>query len=567
MKRKIIISLIMTILMVSTIAAGAINSSTCVSPGTLCDPYPIEVEKKVWDGEGWADSTEADLGDTVRFKITITYYKTGVPNGYKAINISVIDTLPHCLEYDNNANYLPTYIEGKEICWNLTDDYGIELFHTDSVSIEFDAYVIDFGENVNHVKVNATERCSGVPLYGEDEATVIVEEEPWIEVIKTVWDGEEWVKELDGVKKGEPVRFQIKITYHGETPMKCLEVTDILPEPCLIYADNEKFIYPNSIIEDPEIWVSGDLTEVIWDWANKAFYLEDNETIIIRFDAKVIDYCYCWVENWVFVKMWGCDIYLEGSDFAKVHCVPPDWEFDKKVWDPTLEMWVEEANVYVGDIIQYKIDLTYYGNDNLTEVQIIDVLPCIILYEGNANIEETGVSSDLKTTWWNLTEIDISDGETLSIIFDALVTGQSGDCQECGINTAYFYSYEKSGEDTAKIHSTHKDPAEFSIKIKSGWRKAKAIVTNAGGSVAEDIYWTISLNGGRMHRIQASNQGFFTDLLPGQGETINTAGKTKLGFGRATVEVALYENGGEEPIAIKTVNGFILGPLVLIRDK
>jgi hypothetical protein len=82
-------------------------------------------------------------------------------------NIKVVDTLPVCLEYADNADPVESGIDGNLIFWNQT---GV-LEDGESYSIEFDAEVISTGTNVNRANVTATE-CSEGRRYGEDTAIV-----------------------------------------------------------------------------------------------------------------------------------------------------------------------------------------------------------------------------------------------------------------------------------------------------------------------------------------------------------------------------------------------------------
>ncbi|ENO12179.1 hypothetical protein MBGDC06_00664, partial [Thermoplasmatales archaeon SCGC AB-539-C06] len=122
----------------------------------------------------WLKEVNATVGETVRFNITISYTGSGQFDLY---DINVIDTLPSCLNYSNNAtingnpdeepNDIST--DGRILWWNLSNAYRLE--DGESNFIEFDALVVSDGININNVNVNATE-CSGTPMYGEDNATV-----------------------------------------------------------------------------------------------------------------------------------------------------------------------------------------------------------------------------------------------------------------------------------------------------------------------------------------------------------------------------------------------------------
>jgi len=119
------------------------------SEGIICDKY-------VKDRDGsWVKEISANVGDTLRFNITISYYGPNI-----LYNIIIKDTLPTGLEYANNANPPESYISGKNIYWNLTDNYDVHLNGGESYHIAFDALVLSSGEHINIVNITANE-CSG----------------------------------------------------------------------------------------------------------------------------------------------------------------------------------------------------------------------------------------------------------------------------------------------------------------------------------------------------------------------------------------------------------------------
>ncbi len=164
------------------------------------DTQIITVEKKVFDGSEWVDVVDANLGDIVRFNITVSYYCNDLNHSYKQTNITVKDTLPDCLEFADNitmlygsnvySGYTYKSEDNKTIWWNLTAsenswlDEDIELGNISdnpdmigSVSIYFDAKVINYTDNdgeKNIVDVNAWEYCTNINVYGSSSATVNV---------------------------------------------------------------------------------------------------------------------------------------------------------------------------------------------------------------------------------------------------------------------------------------------------------------------------------------------------------------------------------------------------------
>jgi fimbrial isopeptide formation D2 family protein len=466
MNKKTAISILLTLLMIaSAFSAMSVNANELTASDT---EENLSVEKTVWDGCSWTDSINAEFEDTVRFKIVIDYDQV-LPAGYKATNLVVMDELPTCLEYANDAvitygedtYYGESFVDGKNIWWNLTEDYGIELYLNpesgpDVVSIEFNATVVDCGENVNNVYVTGKETCSNEPLYGHDYATVFVECEepcePGIEVIKKVWNGTAWAEYIGDLTLGDIVKFKIEIIYHAcdDYVIKNMIVTDYLP-CCLEYVNGSSVVTTtgNGAAQPADITVSSDKKEIIWDWTyNNEVTLNGGDSLIIEFDAVVTNYCEEIDENWVYVEAWGCSgPTFYGQDNASVDCTPQETTFEKLVWDEKSEEWVDEIQTTQGSILRFRLKLDYYGAEDLEEVQFYDELPCILEYANNlySNIEDiekyVEVSNDSKHIWWNLTGITVKDGDTIVIEFDAIVTGISvSGCPLCECEKE-FYNY------------------------------------------------------------------------------------------------------------------------------
>jgi hypothetical protein len=163
MNRRIAISLILAIMTIfpSITAENVLNiidvkyeSSINQSDFDLCPVHPIDVTKKVWDpeSEGWIDYYQADLSEKVLFNLTITYHKNSI-FGNSAEDIQIIDNLPFGLDFAGSIDYNESFINDSKIYWNLSDDFGIILYDDDSIFIEFEAYVIEYGLHENFVEV------------------------------------------------------------------------------------------------------------------------------------------------------------------------------------------------------------------------------------------------------------------------------------------------------------------------------------------------------------------------------------------------------------------------------
>jgi fimbrial isopeptide formation D2 family protein/uncharacterized repeat protein (TIGR01451 family) len=123
----------------------------------------IYVDKKVSKDGGatWSDEVNATVCTTVRFRITA--HNDG---DYDLTNIKVVDTLPDCLEYKDNATPKEPVISGNQLTWTFPGP----LTHCNTITIEFDAHVKTEGENEN--KVTVTADYSGGTVSGSDTAVV-----------------------------------------------------------------------------------------------------------------------------------------------------------------------------------------------------------------------------------------------------------------------------------------------------------------------------------------------------------------------------------------------------------
>ncbi|GEM_PF-1142044 len=590
MERKTKISLMIVLLMViSSFSVAIADTSPPYEPGI------VTFEKTIWNEENqsWVPSLYGVIiGDTVHFKLTITYaiagYSEGVKLSLKKINI--FDNLPYGLEYvDCNSTVDGTpivpEISGITLHWNLTDA-SYNLDENENHIIEFSALVV-YSENVNytepetkidnHAYATAWE-CGHIYYHEEhDYAYIYVDVTNKIEVNKEVWNGNEWTDSVNSVILGQTLTFKITITYYGLYVIDSMTVIDYLPD-CLTYANNAIITGAENVIPTVE---EGKVT---WYWA-KDLNLGNGGTVTITFDTKVVKYCEEEYDGEVNSVSVHAESFCHGSYWGyaeiPVNCIPPNPIFEKAVWNG--EQWVEKANVYVNDTIKYKIDLTYYGKYNLTDIEIMDELPCVlehvdekatltVLHNNTGHTESiaTDISENKKIAWWNLTD-ELEDGTTLSIVFNVLVTGRTGDCGTCGINTASYTGYSNgndySGSDTAQISSTYKPPtppAMLTISVKRfSIGHTQVSVKNTGETELSFVKWNISVNGGIRGRINANADGTIEELESGSTVSISTGrGSIKRAFGKITVTVTVFV--GDEKF-VESYKGFALGRLVRLK--
>jgi len=544
----------------------------------------LTVTKTVRDGEDWVDVIDAYYGDTVEFKIVVNYCNNS-GNGNCLTNILVIDVLPAGLEYIETTLVEPEYeYDFEESGDTLVWDFGDEpICGQGSITIRFTALVIggNYGENVNIANVTGTELCGSNYLSAEDNATVYIK--PSVDVEKTVWDPDtqEWVECLDGVIKDVDVKFQIVITYYGRNIINCMRVEDEITGYCLEFADNVEIIYPNDDpVDEPWFDVSEDLKYITWEWgSDKKLNLCDKESIIIQFDANVTDYCYgcCEVKNWAYVWLGTCgEPTLYGEDCAEVDCRPHDPVFEKTVL--YKGEWVDETYTYKGEEVQFKLELTYYGDYNLTEIVITDHLPeDILTYVGPTSLIapmtipiEWGVtvSEDGKTITWN-SSVALNDSETLTIMFKAKVIGSTGDCVECGINLAEYTAVEseenepKSGEDTAQVHAGDTIGIEICIRKRLHIGRISAYITNRHETL-EDVDWTIKVTGGVLKRVKASASGTIESLPEYASKKVSLPWRSILRKGGRVKIIVTATPPGAGTVE-KEFDGIAIGRIIIVK--
>jgi len=369
---------------------------------------PLSINKKIWNGSAWVDSLGVKVNDTVRFNLTISYDELIDPTlGYYARNISVVDQLPTCLSYEDNADPSETTIIGNRIYWNLTQT----LTNGQRISIEFDTQAICNGTLTNVATVSAIQNGTNYPLNYSDDAVLIVTEpiQSYFHCEKLVWDTSSltWVEELT-VNSLETVRFNITFSYMGSSSLIYISVKDILPLQ-FIYSDNASI---------PETEVVGNT--VFWNLSTTMF---PGDQIIIEFDALYnpifIDLFSHTLVNIVNVTAFECGLdWVSCEDNATIYLEPMQKFCQKQVKDTQTGLWVEETEAEVGDTVRFRIVITYWGNYSLYNIHVKDTLPTGLVYADNAVPTPTIVVG--QQIFWNFTEF-LNNGESIEIQYDALV--------------------------------------------------------------------------------------------------------------------------------------------------
>ncbi len=161
---------------------------------------------------------------------------------------------------------------------------------------------------------------------------------------------------------------------------------------------------------------------------------------------------------------------------------------------------------------------------------------CAFVKNGNLYYSKT---SDGGMTWTEVIQINDQDGKVLSEYRTASITRGGVAWSDTRDNTDVYY-------DTLPV-------PVIGIESVSGGFGVKATVTNTGSLDANDIDWSINIDG-NLILIGKETTGTIPSLPAGGQEIIKSS--LVFGIGRATINV---DAGG----ATKTASGFVLGPLVL----
>ena len=540
-----------------------------------CGEPGIAIDKKVKDPitEEWVDDEIIDYiciydllneGQYIEFQINVS--NTGE---ISLSNVLVEDILPEFLKF-RSSDVSPDYVSsnGQEIIWDLGTITTGEAYSV----ITFSAWIYpnyfifnDMAEGENYA--NATSDQTDMV---EDSVNVIIHKRLSFE--KEVWDGEEWIKELNNIRLGQNVKFRITAKYHGPegSLMDCMLAGDLLPNDCLEYkettlvkvAGNElepgTYEYPDIIpdngdtilicgeeVEIPELIEipCGNYYVILWDFRESwSFELHDGEEIIIEFDANVTNYCDCVSTNYAFGIGWGCYVcdpcnYYLDWDYAKVNCSAPKPRFDKKVLFE--DEWVDEGIGVLGEEMEFKLEYEYYGNDVLMDVRFKDELPCVLEFsevvESNINIT-VEVSKNKKIVWFNMSEDSISDGDIVIIRFTAMVTGITGGCcPEEAINKAWLFIYGCPGQ----IIDTEYDE----VSLKTHHKPCKPIISgDEFGNTGEELSFSVAGDDPDLDEV-------YYKICWGDGTTSDWLGPFE--SGESTGATHIWEGSGEYTVKAK----------------
>jgi len=384
---------------------------------SLVNTNQIFIEKLAYDGGTWQNQIFASPGETIQFKIKVSYNQSYC--GHMVTNIEVADVLPNSLIYDETSVTIEygdesedvfedydlykliehastSYYTDHYIVWNLTDLYGIELFQdwdpyhswmVSSVTIYYNATISPLATPstcYNAVNIQGIEHCCGEPVNGEDTLKIVITDQSVqheLSVEKYVkWDCTPPFKKNVTASVGEWVTFKLYVNNTGDVPLD-ITVKDELPSG-LTYVTGSTDITGISVSpEEPTI--SGNTL---------SWYLDDvpdSTSVVITFRADV-DECGEHV-NLVNVtgecECQGQDIYDEDTAIVWVPC-PPGEEgltVEKYVkWDCTPP-FKKNVTASVGEWVTFKLYVNNTGDVPL-DITVKDELPSGLTYVTGSSV-------------------------------------------------------------------------------------------------------------------------------------------------------------------------------------
>ncbi|KYK32865.1 MAG: hypothetical protein AYK22_01725 [Thermoplasmatales archaeon SG8-52-3] len=535
MNRRIAISLIIAIITVfpSITATNVVNIideknelSVNLLDCDLCPVHPIDVTKMVWDleSEEWTDYYETEMSEKVLFNITITYHKNSI-FGNSAKDIQVIDNLPSGFLFEGSVNFNESFINGSLIYWNLSNDYGIILYDDESISIEFEVFVTEYGEHENFVEVYAFETGCEWDLYGDAEATVygVPPNPSFVKKVKNPETGE-WVNETFQYVT-ETVTFKIELIYYGLYNLTDVKIVDYLPE--VTYFAGVSNIEPSNVSEDGKII-----------WWNLSEYLETDESLVIIYDAYVWgrtgDCSYCGINlaeyNAIENITWKD---FNGEDIASI--ITNEYDDPKLSFSPNN---IDFGNQYQG----------WTGSDTF---EIWNSGQQILSYTISESLEWLEVTPKSGSSDGEHDKITVSVGDT---------TGMSGyyggsiDISSNGGSGSVFISIY--------IEEVIPIEPELKVTIKRGiCRSIKVNIENTGEVEVQNISWNIQVNRrGLIKRTLLDINGTIPSIEIG---SIEQFGERFFGIGLISVDVNVSAPGLDS-IEINA-KGFVIFRFVRIR--
>jgi len=350
-------TILMSLGIVLALILSAVNSTSLtttttppVSDPLVVDPWPqLEVVKQVMNPttHHWTtDPINANVGDTVRFNITVKYFDLDPNDACRLMTkIHIVDHLENNFKYNDalsmhiswpsplDPTAFMTFDSGKK---HITWDFGTTVVLSETSGylpsifyLEFNATVNASGSLNNYVEVNAMETCCGVGAYGNASVLVnVCTGNCDITVANCVAEdgGDSWnpngieINCVNGVPAIDWVTFRICVTNTGSITIP-VTVKDILPNG-LIY-DGSATVNGNP--HEPDFKDGQNLYWYFDGLSHSGNPLAPGQSVCIKFRAKMGQ---CGILYLNKVNVTGGDCTDEDTASVKWLCCTPQGNAD-----------------------------------------------------------------------------------------------------------------------------------------------------------------------------------------------------------------------------------------------
>lgn len=377
------------------------------------------VKKTVWntDEEVWKKNEASELGETVRFNITITY------NSSNLSNIVIMDSLPDGLNYSGNAtingdSLEPSIYNGTQFLqWTIS---GMSKINT-TLYVEYDTIVSKRKILQNNVTVDLVKNELNL-LQRKSNSTVNVIGE--LIVSKKVKNntGMNWHESIT-VDLGKPIRFNITVRYEGNHSISNLTILDEIPD--------ELNLLGNITINNQESnHIISEKNQTI-QWHISTLF--SNEIVFIEFDANITKNMTA--KNTVQVTAdeslgkkfdIAASATVTGRGSQLFNC--------EKTVQVGNSSWKKYINAYVGDTATFRVHITNLGLGCIGNVKICDRLPSslsyingssIFYYKNQSFFKEPGYDEQTNSYYWghinNLITEDFVVGDSIILQYTVFI--------------------------------------------------------------------------------------------------------------------------------------------------
>jgi len=497
---------------IAQVSAGTItgtkeDTATVTVDGKTCvDGFTID-KKVSLDGKTWAETVNAKAGATVHYRIQ--FKNTG---NTTLKNVVIVDTLPENMSYVKGSSKL----DGKTIADGVTGVSGINIGSVAAgrtATVIFDATVAktladecDDSTLTNTVKGKYNNDDNTTKT---DTAVVTVDGKTCVDgfkldkMVKTPKDSE-WHENIT-VDAGATVEYRIRFINTGDTTLKNVVITDVLPKN-INYVANSTKLNGKAIADGIETAgginigsVAAGKTATIAFSAVASESLKDNcEAVSLTNTAN---------------GKYNNDDKTSKSDTAVVKvngkvCEEenPNFQINKMVQLDGGSTWFETVKAKAGDKVRYRIQFKNTGNTTLKNVYIRDILPAGMTYVKGTTVLYNKANTNGKTLGDNIVSKDginignYAAGTEATIYFYATVNSALKDnCEDSTLTNTVKGKYNNDDKttkaDTAVVTVDGKEckdeptPPELP---KTGMESSLGGIIAIAGTVTAAGYYIVS---------------------------------------------------------------------------